>query len=361
MAVRNVAVIGLGIGRNHILEGYSAHPDKFRVAAICDLASDRLAAVGDEFGIPVRSNRFDEILRMPEIEVIDICTPPSTHLGQILAALDAGKQVICEKPLVGSLADLDRVVAAEAWAPGRVMPIFQGRYRDGPQKVRHIIEAGIAGRAYLATVETAWKRGADYYAVPWRGRLETELGGVLLTHAIHSHDIMTWLLGPVASVFARTTTRVNPIEVEDCAVASLAMADGSLVSLAATLGSQVEISRLRFCFENVTFESGLKPYMPGEDPWAILPASPEIALRIESALADWQPVPSRYAGQFGRYHAALESGGPLPVTLDDARRSLELVTALFHSAETGRPVDLPIRPDHPRYADWRPQPKTTTA
>jgi predicted dehydrogenase len=357
MTVYNVAIVGLGIGRSHIAEGYTAHPDKFRVEAICDLNSERLSVIGDDFGVPVRTNRFDEILAMPEIDIIDICTPPNVHVDQILAALAAGKQVICEKPLVGSLADLDRVAKAEAAARGRVMPIFQYRYGDGLQKARRIVEAGIAGKAYLATVETAWKRGADYYAVPWRGKLETELGGVLLTHAIHSHDIMTYLLGPVASVFARTTTRVNPIEVEDCAVASLAMADGSLVSLAATLGSQVEISRLRFCFENVTFESGLKPYAPGDAPWQIIPASPEIALRIEGALADWETVPSRFAGQLGRYHATLERGEAPPVTLDDARRSLELATALFHSAETGQVVDLPIRPDHPKYADWRPQPK----
>jgi predicted dehydrogenase len=70
-------------------------------------------------------------------------------------------------------------------------------------------------------------------------------------------------------------------------------------------------------------------------------------------------VPSRFAGQLGRYHATLERGEAPPVTLDDARRSLELATALFHSAETGQVVDLPIRPDHPKYADWRPQPKAT--
>ena len=357
MGIRNVAIVGLGIGRSHIAEGYSVHPDKFRVQAICDLNPERLAAVGDEFDVPVRTTRFEEVLAMPEIDVVDICTPPSVHVGQILAALAAGKQVICEKPLVGSLADLDRVAQAEAASPGRVMPIFQYRYGDGLQKAKAIIDAGIAGRAYLATVETAWKRGADYYAVPWRGRLETELGGVLLTHAIHSHDIMTWLLGPVASVYCRTTTRVNPIEVEDCAVASLAMADGSLVSLAATLGSQVEISRLRFCFETVTFESGLAHYAPGDAPWQIVPATPEIGERIETVLAGWVPVASRFAGQLGAYHAALETGGRLPVTLEDARRSLELATALFHSAETGQPVDLPIRPDHAKYADWRPQPK----
>src|SRR5205807_6569930 len=134
-----------------------------------------------------------------------------------------------------------------------------------------------------ATGDNAGKRTPEHYETPWRGRWETERGGVLLMHAIHSHDLMTWLMGPIASVFARTATRVNPIEVEDCAVASLVMASGALASLAATLGSHKEISRLRFCFENVTFESSQAPYAPGDDPWEIFPASAEAAARIEDA------------------------------------------------------------------------------
>jgi hypothetical protein len=92
-------------------------------------------------------------------------------------------------------------------------------------------------------------------------------------------------MGPVASVFARTTTRVNRIEVEDCAVASLVMQSGALASLAATLGSHREITRLRFCFEHVTFESAQAPYSPGDDPWQIVPASREAEDRISDALA----------------------------------------------------------------------------
>ena len=91
-------------------------------------------------------------------------------------------------------------------------------------------------------------------------------------------------------MFARTATRVNPIEVEDCAVASLVMQSGALVSLAATLGSQREISRLRLCFEDVTFESASAAYSPGDDPWEITPASPGVEARIAAAIADYRPV-----------------------------------------------------------------------
>jgi predicted dehydrogenase len=244
---RTVAVIGCGIGRSHIAEGYRRHPDKFRVVALCDVDERRLANLADEFGVRRTTGSSDEVLRMDDVEIVDICTPPALHVMQTLAALAAGKQVVCEKPLAGSVGEVDRVIAAEARSAGRVMPVFQYRFGNGVQKARRIIDAGIAGRPYLATVETAWSRTPEYYKTPWRGRFETELGGVLLTHAIHSHELLTYLLGPVKAAFAQTATRVNPIEVEDCAVASLVMQSGALVSLAATLGSHKEMSRLRAC------------------------------------------------------------------------------------------------------------------
>jgi predicted dehydrogenase len=348
-----VAVVGCGVGRNHIAQGYRRNPDKFCVRALCDIDEMRLAAAGEEFSIPRRTRSFDEVLRMDDVDIVDICTPATLHFEQILAALSGGKEVVCEKPLVATLAEIDQVIAAERAATGRVMPIFQYRFGNGVQKARLIIELGIAGEPYLATAETAWKRTSKYYETPWRGRRETERGGVLLMHAIHNHDLVTWLMGPVASVFACTATRVNPIEVEDCAVASLVLRSGGLASLAATLGSQREVSRLRLCFEHVTFESALAAYSPGDDPWEIVPASPKAEARIAGALAGYRAVPSRYEGQFAAYHAALTTGAALPVTLADARSSLELATALYHSAASGAAVTLPIAADHPSYNGWR--------
>jgi len=226
-----VAIVGCGVGRAHIAQGYQRQPSKFQVRALCDVDEDRLTAVGDEFAIARRTRSLDDVLGMKDIDIVDICTPAAFHYSQILAALSAGKEVVCEKPLVGSLAEIDRVIGAERQARGRVMPIFQYRFGDGVQKAKRIIDLGIAGKPYLGTVETAWKRTATYYETPWRGRRDTERGGVLLMHAIHAHDLMTLLLGPVASVFARAATRVNPIDVEDCAVASLVMRSGALVSL----------------------------------------------------------------------------------------------------------------------------------
>jgi len=350
--IRTVAIVGCGIGHAHI-EGCRAHPDKFRVLALCDVDEKRLAAVTEEFAIGRRTTSFDEILRMDDVDIVDICTPPALHIAQILAALARGKDVICEKPLAGSLAEIDRVIAAERQARGCVLPVFQYRFGNGVQKAKRIIDLGLAGKPYLATVETAWRRAPEYYTTAWRQRWDAALGGVLLSQAIHSHDLLTYLMGPVASVFARTATRVNPVEVEDCAVASLAMQNGALTSLAATLGSHKELSRLRLCFENVTFESSLSPYAPGDDPWEIIPASPEAAEHLADALAGWRAAPSQFTGLMDAYHGALTTGGPLPVTLADARQSLELTTALYHSAAVGAAVMMPIGPDHPSYRGWR--------
>jgi predicted dehydrogenase len=347
-----VAVVGCGIGRGH-LQAFRSHRDKFRVAALCDVDQKRVAAVGDEFGIDRRTVSFEELLRMDDVEIVDICTPPSLHIEQILAALAAGKEVVCEKPLAGSLAEIDRVITAERESTGRVLPVFQYRFGNGVQKAKRIIDLGLAGKPYLASVETAWKRTAEYYATVWRSRWDTALGGVLLSQAIHSHDLLTYLMGPVASAFACTATRVNPVEVEDCAVASLSMQSGALASLAATLGSHKEVSRLRLCFEHVTFESSHAPYSPGDEPWEIIPASPEVGDRISGALARYRPALSQFSGLLGAYHEALTTGDELPITLADARQSLELGTALYHSAATGAAVALPIATDYPSYAGWR--------
>jgi predicted dehydrogenase len=235
-----------------------------------------------------------------------------------------------------------------------VMPIFQYRFGHGVQKLKCLIEEGLGGRPFLATVETAWRRRAGYYAVPWRGRWETELGGALVTLAIHAHDLLYFVLGPARSVFARTATLVNPIETEDCVSASLEMADGSLASLSVTTGSAAEVSRHRFCFSGLTAESNTQPYNNTADPWIFTADSPEVAGRIEQTLARFVPLPEGFAGQLYRFHQALQQDIELPVTLADARASLELITAVYHSAQTGQVVALPIGKDHPKYASWRP-------
>jgi predicted dehydrogenase len=348
-----VGVVGCGIGKAHV-EAYRALADQFEIVAVCDVDEEKARQAAATYAIPRALTDFDELCRMDELDVVDICTPPYLHCAQTLQALEAGRHVICEKPLAGSLADVDRIIAAEPLSGRRVMPIFQYRFGHGLQKLKWLVERGVAGRAYLTTVETAWRRRAAYYAVPWRAKWKTELGGPLVNQAIHGHDLVAYVLGPAKTVSAHITTLVNRTETEDCVVASLEMADGSLCSLSVTMGSAHEISRHRFCFGNLSAESQTAPYRNSSDPWTFTGDSPEIDRRIQEALAAFTPLPEHYAGQFSRFHRALQTGAELPVTLAEARTSIEWITAIYHAARTQRPVRLPLDRAHPLYGGWQP-------
>lgn len=347
-----IAVVGLGIGQMHVWS-LRRMRDRYTIAAVCDVDPAKADAAAERTRADVVT--YDELLARDDIAIVDLCTPPGLHLAQARAALEAGKDVVCEKPLVASLADLDELARIEADTGGTVMPIFQYRYGNGLQKVRALVEAGIAGPAYTSTVEVAWRRRADYYEVPWRGRWATELGGVLLSQAIHALDMLTYIAGLPSRVFCRTTTRVNDIEVEDCASASFAMADGSLATVSATLGSPQEISRHRFNFAGFSAESGTSAYESSSDPWEITPDDPDAAAAIDAVLEGWTPRPEGWWGQLERYADARDAGTAPPVTLADARASLELITALYASSRSGTDVELPLPPDHPLYEGWLPQ------
>jgi predicted dehydrogenase len=347
-----VGVAGSGVGQAHI-RAFQNLPDQFEVVVLCGTKEAKTRDIAAKYDIPRFSTDIGELYRMDDLDVIDLCTPSHQHVEQVQQALAAGKHIICEKPVAGSLREVDELIRAEAASDRRVMPIFQYRFGRGLQKLKFLIEAGVAGQAYLSTVETAWRRRADYYAT-WHGRWETELGGALVTLAVHAHDVLTYVIGPARRVLAHTATLVNPSETEDCVSASLEMADGSLASLSVTTGSAAQITRHRFCFSNLTAESNTKPYENTTDPWTFTGDSPEMEKRIEETLSHFVPLPEDFEGQFYRFHAALQQGAELPVTLADARTSLELITAIYHSAQTGRAVELPIGKDHPKYANWRP-------
>lgn len=352
MTKLRVGVVGCGIGREH-MRAFKTLPDWFEVAAVCDSGESRAQAVAAEFGVERVLTSFDALCALDDLDVIDVCTPSFLHHEHSLQALSAGKHVICEKPVGASLRQVDELAAAAAQAGRQLMPVYQYRFGHGAQKLKLLVDAGLTGPAFLTTVETAWRRRLPYYAGTWRGKWESELGGALVTLAIHAHDLITYILGPVSNVFARTLTAVNAIETEDCVSASLQMADGSLVSLSVTTGSSREISRHRFCFRDLTAESSLAPYSNTSEPWRFDADTPEVQAQIDATLADFTPLPEQFAGQFLRFAQAQAAGAALPVTLSDAHISLELITALYKSSAKGQAVSLPIDPADEWYGGWR--------
>jgi predicted dehydrogenase len=260
---------------------------------------------------------------------VALCTPPHLHRQQLEQVLAAGKSCVCEKPLVGSMAHLEEIAAVEATSAGVLMPVFNYRYGHGLQKLKLLVDRGLTGRLYAASMILAWRRTAAYYAVPWRGKKDTELGGILLSHAVHGIDAFLYLLGRPASVLARHATLVNDIETEDTAAAILTYADGSLVTINATLGSFEEMSQHRFAFEHVSAASGLEPYTFTDDPWSFVHESDAIT----EALASYEPQRDGWTGQYERFADALDTGAPPPVTIDDARAVIGLIMEMYDQSQ----------------------------
>lgn len=346
-----VAVVGAGVGAGHV-DVFNKLHDLFEVVAMCDIEEAKAKAVAVRHNVPEVVIDFDQLCARPDLDIIDICTPPHLHFKMTKQVLESGKHAICEKPLASSVEQVDQLKEISARTGQKMMPNFQYRFGHGLQKLKLLVDRQVTGQPYVANVETSWRRRADYYEVPWRGKWETENGGAVLGHAIHAHDMLSYILGPVKSVYARVATRVNKIEVEDCASISLEMANGALVSLTVTLGSSDEITRHRFCFENLSAESNSRTYTNSGDPWIFTGDTPEAALKIEEVLNEYTPIPEGFEGEFYRFYHAIKSGTPLPVTLNDGRNSIELVTAIYFSAQTGRTVDLPLRPGNPGYGGW---------
>jgi predicted dehydrogenase len=347
-----VGVVGGGVGVGHVT-AYQDLPDLYEVAAFCDIDAGKADKVAAEYGIADRTTSFDALLDI-DLDIVDICTPSALHFAQAMQALAARRHVVVEKPFVSSLSEADRLAEAEAKSGKRVSPIFQYRFANGIRQFLHLRDLGLVGRLYVGTVETFWRRTPAYYANPWRGRWQSELGGSLATHTIHNHDMITYLLGPVKSVFAQTATRVNRIETEDCAALVLEMNDGSFITSATTMGAETETSRLRLCFEGLTVESSHSPYNAGTAPWTFVAADAARQKEIDAAVAEVKSLPERNAGQFLLLHKALTEGGPLPVSIADARTSIELLTAAYYSVHTGAAVKLPIDRDNPFYDGWVP-------
>lgn len=349
----NVAIIGAGIGQKHYF-AYCDLPDLYNIAAVCDVDQDRARAFVDPNGNTAITDDYDSLLADPSIELIDICLPPHLHFDFTARALRAGKDVICEKPLCNSVADVDRLIEISRETGRTVFPVFQYRFGKGIAQLRALIESGLAGKAFVASLETHWNRGADYYAIDWRGTWAGEQGGLTLGHAIHSHDLLTYILGPVASVFARAATRVNDIEVEDCTALAITLESGAIATSSATLGAANDTSRLRFCFAGVTAQSGTAPYKPAEDDWTFVARAPVTQEQIDAVLAT---VEDPAAGQVGfsvQVYKALRGLEAEFVNIHEARRSIEFVSAVYQSARTDTQVSLPMRKDAMTYNGWIP-------
>ena len=219
---------------------------EFHARAIADARGARLVACLDR--APEAATRFAKkhainsysdlkgFLADPALDIVTICTPSGLHMEPAVAAANAGKHVIVEKPLEITLKRCDKIITACAKNNVVLSTIFPSRFHASSLALKQAIDKGRFGQLTLGDAYVKWFRTQEYYdSGQWRGTWALDGGGALMNQAIHSVDLLTWLMGPVVEVSAATATLAHDrIEVEDVATASLRFENGALGVIEAT-------------------------------------------------------------------------------------------------------------------------------
>ncbi|MFD7709109.1 Gfo/Idh/MocA family protein [Streptomyces sp. NPDC059786] len=336
------AVIGTGgIARgSHLpaLHELTAEGETEIVAAV-DIDAASVEAFCADGGIPHAYTDLDRMLQEQHPDLVCICTPPTLHREQSIAALRSGAWVWCEKPPVPTLADYD-AVAAEEGTTGNgpyASIVFQHRFGSGAEHVRRLLAQQAMGRPLVAHCQTTWYRNAAYYAVPWRGRWQTEGGGPAMGHGIHQMDLLLDLLGPWSEVRAMAGRLVHDVETEDVSTALVRFGSGALATVVNSVLSPDEVSRIRIDCERATVElTHLYGHSNGN--WRITPAPGTPEADVTAWREFGTDVPSSHVAQLRQLIASMRSGRRPRSSGADGRTSLELISALYKSAFTDTTV-----------------------
>lgn len=335
--VKAVLVGTGGIARSHVVAA-RAQAGQVDLVAAMDIDAGRVAAFCSDHGIPRSYTSVGEMLAQEQPRLVFIATPPGTHADLCVAAMEAGAWVLCEKPLVASLAEMDRIEEAERRTGNYTSSVFQWRFGSGGQHLKRLIDQGELGRALVCNSLVTWYRTPAYYAVPWRGKWATELGGVSMGHGIHAMDFVLWLLGEWAEVRAMMGTLDREIEVEDVSMASVRFASGALANLTNSVLSPREVSYVRFDFQRATVElTHLYSYRNADWRFTGVPGADDA-----EDVARWadmgEDIQSSHAAQLRAFLASMDAGERPPVSGPDVRGTIEFLASLYKSGMTGQPV-----------------------
>lgn len=234
--MKKIALVGCGDVATVHLDAIADIADA-ELVALCDRDPAVLTAAIAKHGVPGFADHAS-MLREMDIDVLHICTPHSEHARIAIDALDAGVHVLLEKPLADDVERGEAVIDAAERSTAKIGVCFQNRYNPTSVRMAEELESGRWGRILGARAQVMWTRTADYYTVkPWRGTWAGSGGGLLMNQAIHTVDLVQWLVGPVEAVTGVTSTLMfgDVIEVEDTAVAVLEHEGGVRTNFYATL------------------------------------------------------------------------------------------------------------------------------
>jgi UDP-N-acetyl-2-amino-2-deoxyglucuronate dehydrogenase len=325
---------------------------------------DQAQALAQQYDVPLYVGNYAAFLAHRGLAVVTIATPSGAHLEPAVAAAQAGKHVICEKPLEVTLERCDQMIAACQHAHVQLAGIFPSRTRAAVQVIKQALTAQRLGRLTVCNALIPWHRTQAYYdSGDWRGTWALDGGGALMNQSIHTIDLLQWLAGPITEVHAFAGNLIHErIEVEDTAIAVVKYRSGAMGTIVGSTamwpGSAVEI---RLAGENGAV------WLRGSDlmQWEFADQHPSDrrirrqfaaapARALQGGATDPRAISSEgHRRQFENFVRGLRGQEPLLVDGPEARKAVEIILGIYASALAGKTVSLPLtktpqRHDFPR-------------
>jgi UDP-N-acetyl-2-amino-2-deoxyglucuronate dehydrogenase len=286
---------------------------------------------------PAGANAYDSLDRFFDgqpLDMVIVGTPSGLHGAHGSAAARRGIHVLVEKPVEITVARIDALVADASRAGVTLGVIFQDRVKPGIRALKAVVDGGALGRISLVHAQVPWWRPPEYYRDSrWRGTGALDGGGALMNQAIHTVDLLVWLCGPVARVCGRTATLFHQIEVEDTAAAVLEFRSGALATLEASTCAypgrprRIEINGTKgtAVLDGDRFDDGRQE--------AATDLPQNVASPVVSDVSAHREV-------FVDFVQAFRNGTAPCCDGREARRSVQVIEAIYESSRTARPIDL---------------------
>ena len=292
---------------------------------------------------------YAEFLKHPGLQIVNICTPSGAHLDPAVAAATAGKHVVVEKPLEITLERCDQIIAACGRANVQLCTIFPSRFSPANIALKQAIEAGKFGRLTLGDAYVKWWRTQEYYDNGgWRGTWKLDGGGAYMNQAIHNVDLLQWLMGDVVEVSGFTGTLAHErIEVEDTGVAVVRFKNGALGVIEATTSAwpgMLKKTEIHGTKGSAIVEQDdvllwkFEPETPGDQQ-----TRERFSQKVGGGGGASDPKAISYQGhlrQLEDFVRAIQTKSKPLVDGAEGRKSVEIILAIYESAQSGRSVKL---------------------
>ena len=310
------------------------------LAGCCSHSINSANALAEKFSAPVYAS-YEQMLSQEHINAVAICTPSGDHAEQILAALDAGKHVIVEKPMCLSLEDANQIIKKAEQTGLTVCVISQSRFSDAAQEIKRAIDAGAFGKMVSASLMMRYYRSQEYYEqAGWRGTIAGDGGGILMNQGIHGIDLLCYLMGQPQEACGYVKIQLRNIEVEDTAAAAVLFESGAVATIDATVCSQPAFSKkMILCGEYGTVQL--------EDDtitlWSLpIPCSLPIGTADGNSGAD-DPrgiTCDNHIREYRDFVTAIQTGSRVLIDAREGRIPLSVIQAIYESSRTGQKIAI---------------------